>query len=372
MHPIIVGIDPGTTSAFAVLSFDFKVLRVKSKRNYSLSKIISDIYDNGNPIIVGTDKKQIPKFIKDFSQKTGAKIHKTKYDTKKGEKKSIVKEYGFSDFTKNAHETDALASAIYAYKDYEPLLNKINKYVKKNNKKDIKDKITVEVITKEISIKKAVLEIEKKPKKFKVKKPKIITEKRVLSKEEKEIILLKKLIKKLKTKVKNLQKENKKLKQKKIDIDKETKKIISFKEKRALLLNKENKNLIKIVKEKDKIIKELNKFIEKTKDSVLIKKLPNKIVKGDIFLIEDISTLNKAKIQQLKDNVRIIIYTKGSKLLSDFILIPKKNLRLVEIEFYALVKKTDLDREIKKSIPKKSPDYIKNLLEEYKRERIIE
>lgn len=368
MHPIIVGIDPGTTCAFAAISLDFSVLKVKSKRNYSLSKLILDIYKEGNPIIVGTDKKQVPNFIKDFSQKTGAKVHRTKYDTKKGEKKLIVKENGFSDFVKNAHETDALASAIYAYNEYKPLINKINKYTTRYNKQNIKDKILVDVLNKEISIKKAAAEIEKKPK-INVKKPKIKTEKKEISKEKKEIFLLKDLVKKLRTQLMEFKKENKAIRQKKVDINKETKKIISFKEKRALSLQKDNNRLSNRLKEKNSEIKNLNMFIEKSIEHILIKKSIDKAKKGDILLIEDLSVLSIKRLNEVKTN--IIIYSKSNKLLSEYILIPKKNLNLIETENFALVKESELNREIKKNKIKKGPDFIKNLLDEYKRERNI-
>lgn len=388
MQPVIVGIDPGTTTAFASLSFDFKLLKVESKKNYSLAKLITDIYKTGTPIIVGTDKKYVPKLIKEFSQKTGAVIHKTKYDTKKGEKKHVVKEKKLHDYVKNTHETDALASAIYAYLDYKSLITKVEKFVKKKNKADIKDKILIEVIVNEKSLAKAVSDIEKKPKK-KITRLKIkpVVEEKEPTKEQKEIKLLNNLVKKLRKQMKQLEEENKKLKQKRIDIDKETKKIISFKEKRALTLEKEINVMRKEIESKNKTIDKLNTIIVKTKGSILIKKLKNlgseefkkknkitKIERDDVLLVENISITSNQIINRIKDMVKVIIYDKGTnKLLSDqFILIKKKNLNLLEHKFFALADKKQLEKERDKTIitRKKDTQFIKEILEEYKRERL--
>ncbi|MEM4397429.1 MAG: DUF460 domain-containing protein, partial [Candidatus Woesearchaeota archaeon] len=196
MQPIIVGIDPGTTTAFAVLSFDFKVLKVKSKKSYSLAGIIYDVYKEGYPLIIATDKKEIPSFIKEFSQKTGSKIYNPKYDTKKGEKLYIVKEKGLLDYCKNTHEIDALASALYAYREYYSLIKKIDNFIKDKNKIYLKNILLTKVIIEEKNILKAISEIESKN----VEKPKKEIKKieeiflKDLTKEEKEIFLLKKTI----------------------------------------------------------------------------------------------------------------------------------------------------------------------------------
>jgi hypothetical protein len=376
MHPIIVGIDPGTTSAFAAISFDFNILKVKSKKEYSLGELISDIYELGNPIIVGTDKKEVPSFIKEFSQKTGARIYSPKYDTKKGEKRALVSTSRFSKIAKNTHETDALASAIYAYNDYKPLIVKINQYVEKNNKQEIFDKILMKVITQELSIVQAVLEIEKKPIKQiqKIKKIHIQKEK-ILTSEQKEIFLLKKVIEELRE-----ERVPKEVKQKKIDIDKHMKELVAFKEKRIHFLENNNRLLRKEIRAKDKIIKKLDSFIAQTKDSVLIKKIQTlgsedynkcKIATDDILLVDDIRIYSEKVIKEIKDKVKIIIYNQGKAKLDDFLLIEKKNLPLIETKYFALAPKDRFDTEVEKLklTTKKDSTYLKGILDDYKRER---
>jgi predicted RNase H-like nuclease (RuvC/YqgF family) len=384
MHPVIVGIDPGTTSAFAVLSFDFKVMAVKSKKEYSLAGIIQDIYQYGNPILVGTDKKEIPSFIKEFSQKTGAKIFSPKYDTKKGEKLFIVKEKKFIDLVKNTHETDALASAIYAYNEYLQLIKKVDSFIEKNNKQELRDKLLIKVITEDKNIFDALSELEKKPvKRITEEKTYPIFEKKELSKEQKEIMLLRELIGKLKEEIKSLQKENFLLKDKKIDISRQTKNMLSFKENKALQLEKQNKLLKKDLELKESIIKKLDFFISISANSVLLKRLKNlgieeyknkkdllNLEKEDILLVEDTSIISEHVIHDIKKKIRIIVYERG-KPIDGLIMIEKDCLRLFETKYFALAEKTSFNKTLESKIAsaKKNVDYLKSIIEDYKRER---
>jgi uncharacterized protein len=385
MEAVIVGIDPGTTTAFAVLDLEFNVVCVKSKKEYSLAGLISDIYKEGNPVIVGTDKKEVPSFIKEFSQKTGAVIFAPGYDTKKGEKKHTVKNKRFLQHAKNAHEIDALASAIYAYNDYRPLLNKIKTFVEKNNKKHLRDRILIKVLNDEVSISTALSDIEKPPRKTThVKKLPVIMQKKEVTKEEKEIRLLNTVIKKIKAEHKVLKEENNRLRNRKINIDQETKKIISFKEKRALFLEKENRKLKKEIALKEKIIRKQDRFISQSGDAVLLKKLKNlgseefrkkqdvlDIGKEDILLVEDIGTISDNVIGKISEMVKIIVYRKGSPkpMHGKFILI--KDVSFEETKYFALAKKELLEKEIEKAQSKNRKDLmLKEILEEYRRGRI--
>jgi predicted RNase H-like nuclease (RuvC/YqgF family) len=393
MKPLIVGIDPGTTSAFAVLDFDFNLISIESKRNFLLSEMICSIFYLGDPIIVATDKKEIPSFVHDFSRKLGAKAIPPKHDMKKGEKKRIVKQSNFQKFTNNVHETDALASAIYAYKEYFPLIKKINYILKKHKKQKIKNKVISIVVLDEISIKKAIDLIEKKKdktiKKIKKAKKKQLTPKKQLTNEQKQILLLKTQNLKLEQNIIELEKELKKQKNKKIDIDKETKKLLSFKEKRILFFETK-------IKEKNLEIKRLNKELKKLKTliplinkSVLIKKLDNlskeeynnknqsiEIKQKDILYVKDLSVYSESVIEKLENKkIKIIIYTKKTNklLIKKFILVSEGKLNLRQTKVYAFVDKNEFDSVIKKEIKKKryEKDLLKNIVEEYKRERII-
>lgn len=98
-----------------------------------MNKVINEIYKFGKPVVVGTDKSKAPYVINKFSAETGAKIIKPKTDMKLEEKKQfvIVK-------TRNSHEFDAVASAVFAFKQIKPLFDKIDKKLRGEDKKIIR------------------------------------------------------------------------------------------------------------------------------------------------------------------------------------------------------------------------------------------
>ena len=88
---LIVGIDPGTTTAYALLDLNGNLLDVNSSKNYDLGTLIKVIAEKGLPLIVGCDKKNVPWFVQDFATKTGAKVISPEEDLKVAEKKDIAR-----------------------------------------------------------------------------------------------------------------------------------------------------------------------------------------------------------------------------------------------------------------------------------------
>lgn len=414
MKPVIVGLDPGTTSAFAIIDFDFNIIKIKSKKDYSLAGIIYDVYKEGYPLIIATDKKEIPSFIKEFSQKTGSKIYNPKYDTKKGEKLFIVKEKRLIDFCKNTHEIDALASAIFAYKEYNSIIKKINNFLESNKryetKKDkIKNFLFYKLIGEDKNLYFAVKEFEEIEKiknindryvndKKDIEKPIKEIEnifKNNFSKEEKEIFLLKRIVDKLKKEINLLKKENNILKNKKIDIDKEIKKIISFKEKRAISYYKENiilkekikNNNIEIEKLKNAIIKTNKNYLVKiiknlTKEEYNLKKVFLNIEKDDLIYVEDLKNLSENVLNELKEKIKIIILEKDKILNKNILNILEKNFILIDINKlqherisndFIFVKKDEFDNYLNFELKEKNKSKILNeIIENYRYERAKE
>ncbi|MBN1502003.1 DUF460 domain-containing protein [Candidatus Woesearchaeota archaeon] len=381
MTLLIIGLDPGTTTGYAVLDTDGKFLAADSKKNYPLSNIIFDIYKFGTPLIIGTDKKEIPSFIKQFSQKTGAKMVTPKQDMKKGEKKRIVSFNRLLKKVKNIHEIDSLASAIYAYDTYKTLISKIKKYLKKENKLYVEDQVLEQVILNERSINKALEFLEKKPEKKVVKKKeKAVTIRKDISREQKQIKLLEKQNQKLKSETTRLKKELKRETNKTVDIDAKTKRLLSFKEQRILFLEKTIENLLDRITTYEEKLSRLNNFINKLTGNILVKKLPNfgsrintrNIMKRDILLVDNIGITSSKIIAELKNKIEILIYKKNRNkaLANDFILIPQNALKIIEIEEFALVDEKSLRDAIKEIQKNKfNASILKDILDEYKRER---
>jgi len=107
----IVGIDPGTTVGLAFLDLKGRVIDVESGKNLSLSEIMYELRDHGEPVIVATDKAKAPEMVKRIASMTHARLYTPPEDLTQQEKAELIRRYNL----KNQHEKDALAAAVKAY-----------------------------------------------------------------------------------------------------------------------------------------------------------------------------------------------------------------------------------------------------------------
>ncbi len=387
-EPLIIGIDPGTTLGYAVIDTKGRLIKKDSSKNLSLSILISKIIELGKIIAVATDKKKVPSFIKEFSIKIGARIISPKQDLKVLEKKRLSSKFE----TKDYHQMDALASALFAYKELTPLLKKIHDYTEDNKKERIKNRIIELVITKELSIKNAVELIEKPENEENQIIKRVIEEKNLeerdflkvyskLKKFEKENYLLKKQRDHLTSEMKGTKEEYSYMLRKisKFKIDKRSKELIKFKEKRIHFFDKKIKTKDYEASELRDEIKTLYSFLSNLSNNHLVKKLDNlgytefeknkhlNIQKDDILLVDDPNIINDKVINQIRGKVSVIIHKKDiSKRTIDlpFTFIQNRRLRITENNHLALVNKKDLERE------KNQKNMITKVIKDYNQERV--
>jgi len=70
--PLIVGVDPGTTTAYAVLDTRGKLIKTHSSKGLDQGAMIKAITEIGNPIAVGCDKAKPPSAVERLAVKVGA------------------------------------------------------------------------------------------------------------------------------------------------------------------------------------------------------------------------------------------------------------------------------------------------------------
>lgn len=130
--PLILGIDPGTTTAVAILDALGRTLQCFSSKNPDKSQVILKVVRYGEPIAVGTDKSAVPSTVGGYARKLGAIVVSPAKDLTKVEKKSVIdKSLG------NDHEQDALAAAKFAYKSIEPRLRDAANHLEKKGNIDL-------------------------------------------------------------------------------------------------------------------------------------------------------------------------------------------------------------------------------------------
>jgi len=368
-HLIIIGIDPGTTTAFSILDVNGNLLKIASYKNLGLSALISIVMPYGNIMLVGTDKKNCPNFIENFAVKTGARIVTPKQDLLVSEKKELLK--GIK--TKNNHELDSLASAIFAYNEFHPLFKKIDIFLKKNNKVYLSNKIKKIVLTKELSIRDALKLVEKPVERKIVPVKESIKEKEVTEKRSSLVYKKLKSLENTNTLIRNqnieLKKNLKKIQEKQrflikktatLISDKKANELLKFREKRIISFDRELKEKDKQINKLNDEIKKINNLILDIGNSVLVKKLDNlgynefltknkvlNIRKDDVLLVDNPNIFSEKTINALKNMVDVIISKRkvSKKLTEDLNFIDAHNLKINESKLFAIINKEDFEIE---------------------------
>ncbi len=361
--PIIVGYDPGTTAALAIIDTKGEILFLKSKRSFKRGEIIDIITDIGKPLLVAGDRRPIPKSVEKMARTLGCRPFYPRKSLSVSEKNWIVRE--FKDEVEDNHEKDALASALYAFKHYSRLFKRTHDILESQGLSRLYDKVLKTVVTGDIeNIAEAINTILKTRERVPKVDKKIIVEKKTLDKTvsrlqekikrlERDIEIFKKLNEKLKKRLriseKDIRQYRKKLEEK-IDLDslasikKETdrlknelKESIDSVEKLRLFRKIELKGYYPIVE-----LEEVRDNITKDLDEIL--DLENRIILSEN--IGNAQILNDYNIKAL-----ISLESPGEGILErvDFPVIVKKDISIEKMKNISVVKKQELEECIKKA-----------------------
>jgi predicted RNase H-like nuclease (RuvC/YqgF family) len=122
---LIVGIDPGTTTAVAAVDLDGNLVHLSSGRERSMAEIVEALYQVGKPLVVASDVSAMP-FSVERVRRAFSAVPYTPREDRTGEEKMAITE-GFS--YGNLHERDALSAALDAYRSYRKKFQSIGKRV---------------------------------------------------------------------------------------------------------------------------------------------------------------------------------------------------------------------------------------------------
>ena len=111
---VVVGIDPGTTTAVAILGLDGDPLDVLSTRTADTAEVIERIIERGRPVIVAADVTPMPGTVEKIRRSFDAAGWEPDRDLPVDEKLHRTREHGYD----NDHERDALAAALFAHDDH--------------------------------------------------------------------------------------------------------------------------------------------------------------------------------------------------------------------------------------------------------------
>ena len=111
---LIVGIDPGTTTAFAALDLDGNLLHLQSSRQMTMSDVIEALYKVGKPLIIASDVREMPYTVEKIRRAFSAIAFTPKQDTSVDTKVELTGPFPYM----NDHERDALSAALDAHRHY--------------------------------------------------------------------------------------------------------------------------------------------------------------------------------------------------------------------------------------------------------------
>ncbi len=357
---IIAGIDPGTTLGYAVLDLDGNIIEVNSSKLLDLGSVIRLLSEMGLPVITSTDKKSVPGFIRKLSRKLGARVISPQEDMLVNEKKELAE--GFK--TRNDHERDALASAVFAHRQVRPLLEKVDRYIERNSKQGISARLRRQMLLhgSTISIQSAVRMIES-PTRVEKAPVKRVLHKRDFEKGYSKLLEKHEALKK-ETDLLRAQRDalEKKAAKKKVirSFDRDASENLRFKDRKITSLADDNRQmkseldalrqklhemdmlLLKIERYRVvRIVDDLGRDFEK-KDRI------QRFGKGDLIMVKNPAVASPRNLERLRSIADVVISDKTPKTISDFLIISPKTLGLRYMDGYALVEKASLDKALDK------------------------
>jgi uncharacterized protein len=389
--PIIIGIDPGLRVGYAILDINGDIIDKGSAKEFSLGDMIKKIMQYGLPVIIGTDKDKSPFFINQISAKTGAKIATPRFDLKVEEKRKIVEGYSCNDI----HESDALASALFAYNQYFDLISRIKRFIAETNNEEIFEELAITVIKEGISIKDAadlIKRNEETIKEIENKQQKELPKDRMhemlnlkINGLKQENLYLKNYNSILNSRLKNMQEQLVNLKKTKLKNDnlnlKKVDSLFLLKERRLrdldIKLKEKHEGILALKKE----LNEANDFLAKINSNYVLKKLDNlglteynatkyrlNISSGNMLLVDDANIYNEKTLMELAKEIDIIVYRKplAKKTFEDlkFELVSASDIRIIgEFGNFAIAEKHSMDHRLEKK------NILKKIIEDYKESR---
>jgi len=126
----ILGVDPGTTAAYCLLSLDGKVKVLKSRKGLTRADMIREVYEYGIPVMLASDVPQAPHFIEKIASTVNAIVYTPAKAIPVAEKQELARTYTDHIRVRNAHERDALTAAVYAFRSILPKLQQIDRMIK--------------------------------------------------------------------------------------------------------------------------------------------------------------------------------------------------------------------------------------------------
>jgi len=138
---LIVGIDPGTTVGLAILGLEGDVHLIYSSRTCALEEVTNIIIEHGTPLIVASDVNPLPSYVQKVCHLFEAVPFVPKQSMSTEAKREIIKTFAANSEAeisfRNSHEKDALAASLKALESYEEKFRWIDRKLTEEDLSDL-------------------------------------------------------------------------------------------------------------------------------------------------------------------------------------------------------------------------------------------
>ncbi len=149
---VIVGIDPGTTTAVAIVGLGGEVLDVLSTRTADTAAVIEWIIERGRPLMVAADVTPMPETVEKIRRSFDAAAWTPDRDLLVDSKQHRTREVGYD----NDHERDAMAAALFAFDAHEDQFDRIARKIPAQLDRG---EVTARVLTGEESVESVIADL---------------------------------------------------------------------------------------------------------------------------------------------------------------------------------------------------------------------
>lgn len=146
----IVGVDPGMTLGIAALDLSMKPIYVRSYKPVVLETVVRELSGKCRPILIACDVKDAPDTVKKIAALFKAGIYAPERNLTVQEKAEMVERYlkDRPELRKvlDEHSSDALSSALKAFKSFKNRFQKIDNFFDILSSREFRDRVKVEVL----------------------------------------------------------------------------------------------------------------------------------------------------------------------------------------------------------------------------------
>ena len=149
---LIVGVDPGVNLGYALLGVDGSVLEYGCLKNAGLNNFVKFFIKKGRVVVIGTDRKNVPKFIEKLGAVLNVRVVYPEDDLLVKEKMKLIENFKVG----NKHERDALASGVFTFKKIRKLMSKVDVYLERKEMSEFSDSVKKLVLKEDINLGRAL------------------------------------------------------------------------------------------------------------------------------------------------------------------------------------------------------------------------